>query len=66
MRLDVRERDADAQHDCGHGEIAGPLTLSQDHRFDARGMFVREGPGPIRVGRVPFRTRRDTKARSAA
>ncbi len=53
MRLDVRENDADVQYDCGHGEIAGPLTLSKDRRFDVRGTFVREGHGPIRVDRPP-------------
>jgi hypothetical protein len=53
MRLDVRKNDAGVEYDCGHGEIAGPLALSKDRRFDVRGTFVREGPGPIRVGRPP-------------
>lgn len=53
LRLDVRENGADVQHDCGHGEIAGPITLGKDRRFDARGTFVREGHGPIRVDRPP-------------
>lgn len=53
LRLEVRENGADAQYDCGHGEIAGPLTLGKDRRFDVRGTFVREGHGPIRVGRPP-------------
>ena len=55
VRLDVRENHVDVEYDCAHGEIAGALTLSKDRRFDVRGTFVREGPGPIRVGRPPVR-----------
>ena len=53
LRLDVREHDAGIEFDCGHGTIATALTLSKDRRFDVRGTWVREGPGPIRVGRRP-------------
>jgi hypothetical protein len=53
IRLVVREGGADVQYDCAHGEIAGPLELNKDHRFDVRGTFVRQGPGPIRIGRDP-------------
>jgi hypothetical protein len=53
VRLDVRENHVDVEYDCAHGKIAGALTLSKGRRFDVRGTFVREGPGPIRVGRPP-------------
>jgi hypothetical protein len=53
LRLEVRENGAAIEYDCGHGEITGALTLTKDRRFDVRGTFVREGPGPIRVGRGP-------------
>ena len=53
VRLDVRENGAEVEYDCGRGEISVALTLSKDRRFDVRGTFTREGPGPIRVGRRP-------------
>ena len=53
LRLEVRENDAAVEFDCGHGAIAGALTLNKDRRFDVSGTWVREGHGPIRVGRSP-------------
>lgn len=53
IRLDVREDGASVEYDCAHGVIAGPLELNKDQRFDVRGTFVRDGAGPIRIGREP-------------
>jgi hypothetical protein len=48
IRLSVRADGAEVEFDCASGTLAGPLTLSADGRFDARGTFMREG-GPTRI-----------------
>ena len=46
VRLEVTETGAEIEFDCGHGTLAGPITLIDD-RFDVAGTFMREG-GPVR------------------
>ncbi|HEV2803260.1 MAG TPA: hypothetical protein VGW12_22555 [Pyrinomonadaceae bacterium] len=55
IRLDVEEKGATVQYDCAHGSIDERLALDSEGRFDARGTFVHEGGGSIRVriNRVP-------------
>ena len=53
VRLNVREGGADVEFDCAHGSLGGPISLDAEGRFDVAGTYVREGPGPIRIGREP-------------
>jgi hypothetical protein len=50
IRITVREGGANVEYDCAHGTITEPVKLDSEGRFDLRGTFVREGPGPIRLG----------------
>jgi hypothetical protein len=34
--------------DCAHGSIEGAVALDADGRFDVRGVFTKESPGPVR------------------
>jgi hypothetical protein len=34
--------------DCAHGSIEGPVALDADGRFDVRGAYTKESPGPVR------------------
>ena len=38
-----------AEYDCAHGSVLEPVRVDADGRFDARGTFVRERGGPIRI-----------------
>ena len=53
IRLAVRADGATVEFDCARGTIDEALTLNAAGRFDLRGTFTREGPGPIRVGAKP-------------
>ena len=48
--LEVTDKGAQADFDCAHGSIDEPMTLASDGRFDARGSYTRETPGPLREG----------------
>ena len=48
IRLDVTDRGAQADFSCAQGSIDEPMTLDSDGRFDARGSYAPEGPGPQR------------------
>ncbi|MDQ1523913.1 MAG: hypothetical protein QOE47_1837 [Pyrinomonadaceae bacterium] len=50
IRLDVEEKGATVQYDCAHGSIDEQLALDAEGHFDARGTFVHEGGGSIRIG----------------
>ena len=49
IRLDVDARSAAVDYDCATGTIAGPLTIDSRGRFNWRGTFHRERPGPVRA-----------------
>jgi hypothetical protein len=34
--------------DCAHGSIEGAVALDADGRFDVRGVYTKESPGPLR------------------
>jgi hypothetical protein len=53
VRLSMSEGGIQLEFDCAHGTITAPLGTDSQGRFDMPGTFVREGPGPIRVGRTP-------------
>jgi hypothetical protein len=53
VRLSMSEEGIQIEFDCAHGTINTPLVTDAQGRFDRLGTFVREGPGPIRVGRTP-------------
>ncbi len=53
VRMNVRADGASIEYDCAHGTIDETLELDAEGRFDAKGTHVREGPGPIRVGKLP-------------
>jgi hypothetical protein len=53
IRVVVREGGADIEYDCAHGTMDAPLDADGDGRFDVAGKHVREGPGPIRLGKTP-------------
>ena len=53
VRLSMSEEGIQIEFDCAHGTINTPSGTDAQGRFDVPGTFVREGPGPIRVGRSP-------------
>jgi len=53
VRMNVRADGASIEYDCAHGTIDETLELDAEGRFDAKCTHVREGPGPIRVGKLP-------------
>ena len=48
--LEVTDMGAKAEFDCAHGSIDEPLILDSNGRFDAKGSYVQESPGPQREG----------------
>lgn len=50
VSLSISDSGAEAEFDCAHGTIRGPLRLDSEGRFDVPGAFVRERPGPVREG----------------
>ena len=52
IRVVVREGGADVEYDCARGTMDAPLDPDDAGRFDVAGKHVREGPGPIRVGKA--------------
>lgn len=51
IRMEVRADGADIEYDCAHGTIDAPLDTDSEGRFDVAGTHVREGGGPIRIGK---------------
>ncbi len=49
VRLTLEEKGGRVEFDCGHGEIEEVPTLDGEGKFDSRGVYVRERPGPLRV-----------------
>ena len=48
--LTVGEKDARIEMDCAHGTIDGAIAPDKQGHFDVAGRYVRERPGPIRLG----------------
>lgn len=51
IRLDVADDGtATVEFDCAHGTIPIPVAPDSQGGFQAKGRYVREGPGPVREG----------------
>jgi hypothetical protein len=50
VAMSVVADSANLDLDCASGRIDGPLVVDSEGRFDLRGFFKREHPGPIRRG----------------
>jgi hypothetical protein len=46
--MDVTDTGAQLEFDCAHGRIDEPLTLGESGRFEAKGTYTPERPGPRR------------------
>lgn len=53
IRMQVTDQGAEIEYDCAHGRILEPLSLDSEGRFQAKGIHVLEGPGPVRLGVTP-------------
>jgi hypothetical protein len=51
--LQISEDAAEIEFDCARGAIRGAIPLDEQGRFEVPGSYVRERPGPIRVGDEP-------------
>jgi len=49
VSLVVAEKGAQLEFACAHASIESAIVLDEEGRFDVAGVFVREGPGPVRV-----------------
>jgi len=50
--LEVTDKGLRADLDCAHGAVDEPLKLDSDGRFDAKGSYIQESPGPEREGQL--------------
>jgi hypothetical protein len=50
VAMSVTENGATIQFDCANGTITKKLGTKRDGTFTAEGTYMRNGPGPIRVG----------------
>ena len=48
IAMEATDKGAQVEFDCAHGSIDEPLTLDDDGRFDAKGLYAAESPGPQR------------------
>jgi hypothetical protein len=46
--MEVTDSGAELEFDCAHGRIVEPLALDASGRFDAKGTYTPEQPGPRR------------------
>jgi hypothetical protein len=53
VRFEVTDAGASVEHDCAHAEIAQPVALDSEGRFDAKAEYVVERGGPIRRDAPP-------------
>lgn len=50
IEMEITEQGAYVEFDCAHGTIAEALRLDGEGRFDGKGTYVQERPGPQREG----------------
>lgn len=48
IQMQVTENGAEIEYDCAHGTISEPIEVDSAGRFDVKGSFLRERPGPVR------------------
>lgn len=53
INFEATDDGANIEFDCAHGSIATRMTPDREGKFEVKGTYVREGPGPIRQGRIP-------------
>ena len=51
--MDAGDEAAQLDFDCAHGTISEKLTPDREGKFEARGVYVRERPGPVRQDQPP-------------
>ena len=49
ISMNVGDASATIEYDCAHGEIAGPLNIDGEGKFELAGTFTPERGGPIRA-----------------
>ena len=50
ISLEVTGEGATVEYDCAHGRITETIVVNSAGKFEAKGVYVREGPGPTRAG----------------
>lgn len=50
ISMEVTEAGAQLTFDCAHGRITEKIAADRDGKFEAKGVFTRERPGPTREG----------------
>ena len=50
VNLEISDNESSLEFDCANGKISEPILLDSDGRFEVRGTYTREGPGPTREG----------------
>jgi hypothetical protein len=53
VRLESTEHGGNLEFDCARGSIEETIAYDDRGRFAVKGTYVRQHPGPIRVGREP-------------
>jgi hypothetical protein len=48
--LEISDGKSSLEFDCANGTISEPITLDNEGHFEVPGLYVREGPGPVRQG----------------
>jgi hypothetical protein len=48
VTFSVSEQGGAIEFDCAHGTIDGPLALDRRGRFEVKGRYLPEHPGPVR------------------
>ncbi len=49
VSLSVTDKGARLELACAHGSVETAILLDEEGRFDVAGVYVREGPGPVRL-----------------
>ncbi len=48
--LEISDGKWSLEFDCANGTISEPIVLDNEGHFEVPGLYVREGPGPVRQG----------------
>jgi hypothetical protein len=46
--LEISDDKSSLEFDCANGSISEPILLDNEGHFEVPGLYVREGPGPVR------------------
>lgn len=55
IELIIENDSARIQYDCAEAEIDSKIMISEQGNFEVDGVYIRQSPGPIRVGKSPQR-----------